>query len=367
MARTRRSLLLTALAGSLLLTACAGGAFSQASSWPGLASDGDSVFLAMNQFVYAIDLGSGAARWQYPPEPERNRTFYAPPAVTDEGVVIVGDFANQLTALRAESGAVVWGPEPLSGDRNDRVIGGPVVAGDLVLVPSTGGRLYARRLSDGAAAWSFPAADDDPLEEAIWAAPLVVDERVYIAAMDHRVYAVDLATGRELWAAAPDLGGALADTPALAGDLLLVGSFAGQLVALDAERGEVRWEYDAADWVWGSPAVASDTAYFGDLSGQLYAVSLKGGSELWSASIGGQIAASPVLNGDLIYVASESGVLTVRNVANSNPAWQATREGQLLTEPLLVDGTLLVASNGGDPLLTAYDAESGAQRWTYTP
>lgn len=351
----------------MLLSACAGGAFSQASSWPGLASDGERAYVAIDQFVYAVDLGSGVAQWQYPAEPERNRSFYAPPAVAENGNLIVGDFANQLTALRAESGAVVWGPEPLSPDRKERVIGAPIAVGELVLAPSTDGRLYAHQIADGSAVWSFPPADQEPLEDAIWAAPLVVDDRVYLAGMDHHVYALDLATGRELWSTVPDLEGAVADTPTLAGDLLLVGSFASKLVALEADSGRIRWEYDTEDWVWGAPAVNSGVAYFGDLSGQLHAVSLEGGTELWTASLGGQIAASPAVDGDLLFVPSETGHLSVRRLDSGDPAWQATSEGQLLTDPLLVDGTLLVASNGGEALLLAFDAESGARRWSFSP
>ncbi len=367
MSKTKRTIALSVLVGGLLVSACAGAAFRQASSWPGVASDGTTVFVAMNQFVYAVDLGSGVGRWQYPAEPERNRTFYAPPAITEDGTVIVADFNNQLTALRPENGVEVWGPVSLSDDRNDRVIGAPTLAGDLVLVPSTDGRLYARRISDGAAEWSFPPASSEPLDEAIWSAPLVAGERVYLAAMDHRVYALELATGRELWASAPDLGGALADTPVLADSRLLVGSFASQLVALDPDSGRVIWEYDAQDWVWGAPAVDTEAAYFGDLSGELYAVSLDSGAELWTFSVGDRIAASPAINGDTIYVVSEGGMLTVREARTNNPSWQATIDGQLLTDPLLVDGTVLVASNEGEPLIVAYDAESGAQHWSFTP
>lgn len=365
--RFASSRLLLVLIAGVLLSACVGGAFRQPSSWPGLSSDGERAYVAIDQFVYAVDLGSGVAQWQYPTEPERNRTFYAPPAIAENGNVIVGDFSNQLTALRAESGAVVWGPEPLSSDRNDRVIGAPIAVGEMVLAPSTDGRLYARQVADGSAVWTFPPADQEPLEDAIWAAPVVVDGRVYVAGMDHHVYALDLATGRPLWSVVPDLEGAVADAPTLAGDLLLVGSFASKMVALEAESGRIRWEYDTEDWVWGAPAVASGVAYFGDLSGQLHAISVGGGALHWTYSVEGQIVASPAVQGDLLYVPSGAGLLLVRQLDNGDPAWQATSDGQLLTDPLLVDGTLLVASNAGEALLLAFDTESGAQRWSFSP
>lgn len=356
-----------ALAGGLLLSACAGAAFRQPASWPGLASDGSTAFLAMNQQVYAIDVSSGTARWRYPAEPERGRTFYAAPAVTEDGTLLVGDFVNQITALRGSDGSELWGPVPLSDDRNERVIGAPTLAGDMVLVPSTDGRLYARKLAGGDPVWTFPDEADPPLEEAIWSAPLVAGDRVYLSSMDHHVYALDLSTGRSLWASPPDLGGAVANTPVMAGDLLLVGSFASQLVALDPDSGRTVWSYDTADWVWGSPAVDDRAAYFGDLSGQLHAVTLERGNEIWTTDLGGRAIASPTLDGEQLYVVVESGLLLDREAATGDPGWQVLLETQLLTSPLLIDGTLLVASNGGDTLLSAYDASSGAQRWQFTP
>ncbi len=366
---TRSNLILSVLAlvGSAMLGACAGAASRQPASWPGLASDGTTAYLAINQSVYAVDVASGSARWQYPAEPQRSRSFYAAPAITPDGNLLVGDFMNQLTQIRAVDGLEVWGPVPLSDDQNERIIGAPTIAGELVLVSSTDGRLYARSLADGSAVWTFPAESDPPLEEAIWAAPLVVGDRVYLAAMDHHVYAIDLSTGQGLWSSPPDLDGAVADTPILAGDRLLVGSFASRIVALDPDSGRELWRYDTADWVWSSPAISSEVAYFGDLSGVLHSIGVARGTQDWNIDLGSRIIASPLVDGDQLYVVTEGGLLLARQSDSGNPAWQVVIQGQLLTNPLLIDGTLLVASNGGDPLLSAYEAQSGAQRWSFTP
>jgi outer membrane protein assembly factor BamB len=355
------------IAASLLLSACAGAAFRAASSWPGMSSDGSNLYLAFNEAVYALDIESGAIRWRYPSQPERGRAFYAPPVVAGDELVIVGDFSNQITALRTVDGAAIWGPLPLSDNGNERIVGAPAVVGDLVLVPSSDGRLYARDISDGSEVWTFPSTSDEPLSEAIWSGVLIIDERVYFASLDHSVYALDLQTGRKLWSNPPDLSGAIADTPVLAGDTILIGSFASQLVALDPDSGRVRWAFDAANWVWGSPAVDDEVAYFGDITGRLHAVTVERGAEVWNDSIGGPVSASPAYANGIVYFASQSGLLLARDSATNNPVWQAEFEGQLLTDPLLVGETLFVATNGGDPLLRAFDAVSGATRWSFTP
>jgi outer membrane protein assembly factor BamB len=354
------------LIGAALLAGCAGGGVQGTSSWPGLASESDLAYVAFNQTVYAVDLESGAQRWKYPAAPERGRTFYAPPAASPDGLLFVGDFQNQITALDSADGSVEWGPLQLSTP-NQRIIGSPAVAGEVLLVASSDGRLYAREVSTGAGLWEFPAAESDPLVGGLWSAPVVSGDRVFVTALDHNLYVLDRATGDLLWNDPPSLGGAVADSPVLSNGLILVGTFAHQLRALDAERGSIQWSFEAEDWVWGAPAVGDGVAFFGDLAGVLYAVTLDNGAESWRTAIGSSISASPVFDQERVFIVSENGVVSARAASTGAELWQRTLEGQLLSDPLLVGETLLVANTTGEPLLTAFLAESGATRWSFTP
>ncbi len=350
-----------------LLAGCAGAALGAASGFPGIASDGETVYLASGPAVYAIDLNSGAERWHYPLESQRDLTFFAAPAIGAGDQLIVGDFNNQLHALDRRTGNLIWGPTPLSqnGANKEHVIGGPVVTDELVLVPSSDGRLYARRTSDGSAVWAFPPEDEEPLREALWASPTVEGDRVYFGSLDHHLYALDLTSGRPLWPESVDLSGALADAPTSTGELLLIGTFSNRLVALDAAHGEVTWSFASGDWVWGSPSIWEGRAYFGDLSGTLYAVELDSGSEIWRVPTAGGIAASPAVADGRVYAVTETGSLLAWDATDSAPAWRTSLEGQLLTDPLVVGETVLVASTGGTVQLSAYDRDSGAIRWTF--
>jgi outer membrane protein assembly factor BamB len=322
--------------------------------------------MAFNQAVYAIDAESGNLRWSYPAEPQSDRTFFAPPTITEDGTLFVGDFANGIVALNADTGAVEWGPIKL-GDDNGRIVGSPTVAGDLLLVSSGDGRLYARDTSDGSAVWTFPAEFQDPLEEAIWSSPVVDGAKVFFSAMDHNVYAVDLAQGGQLWMATRDTGGAIADSPVLADNVLLVGTFAHELIALEEDRGREAWIFGSDHWIWGSPAIDGDVAYFGDLAGQLYAVDIRNGAEIWQESLASRISASPAISDDRIFVAAESGTLFAREVSTNRDLWNVLLDGDLHTEPLVVGDTVFVATNGGEPLLCAFDVDRGNEQWSFTP
>ena len=349
---------------ALFLSACVGG--NGASSWPGLTSDGSLAFVAFNEAIYAVDLQDGDLSWKYPAQTERGRIFYAAPAVSADGLVLVGDFVNQITALDASNGSAVWGPIQLSIP-TQRIIGAPTVAGELVLVPSSDGRLYARHLADGKEAWTFPDAASKPLTHALWSAPVVSEDRVFLAGLDHNLYVLDLDTGELLWNDPPNLGGAVADSPVLTNDLILVGTFANELRALDADRGGMQWSFQSPDWVWGAPAVGDGIAYFGDLSGILHAVAVDDGNEIWNVALGSSISASPVYHQDRIYIVTEGGLLIAREASTNSELWQKSIQGQLLSDPLLIGEILLVASSSGEPLLSAFVAESGASRWTFSP
>ena len=77
------------LLGAVLLSACAGGAV-RGTSWPGLAADGKTAYLADGPFVYAVNLSDGKELWKYPGSRSSKLIFYAPPAITPDGLVIVG-------------------------------------------------------------------------------------------------------------------------------------------------------------------------------------------------------------------------------------------------------------------------------------
>jgi outer membrane protein assembly factor BamB len=337
----------------LALSACANG--GAASTWGGLASDGETAYLAFAQHVYAVDVASGRELWRYPAEAQRNLTFYAPPAVAGDAIV-VGGFDGNIYSLRASDGGLRWSMD----HPQDRIVGGAALDGELAFVPSADGALYALRLDSGALVWKFET------RHPLWGTPSVAEGVVYLGSLDHHVYALDRDTGLLLWSR--DLGGAIADTPTLTDGLLLVGTFGQKLFALDRADGQVLWSVDTEGWVWGNPALADRAAFFGDVNGVVYAIELNGGEERWRVQPDGPVAATPAILEDRVYVGTASGTVYAYSVTGGVPVWQQPfPDRKAYTEPLVVDDTLLVAWMGGDALLTAMDAASGAIRWSFTP
>jgi outer membrane protein assembly factor BamB len=328
-------LILLAVLLAMVLSSCSGGALT-GSSWPGVAIDDETGYVAYGPHVYAIDLPTGNELWRFPAEPDRAQSFYATPAVAPNGLVIVGGYDKFVYALEQDgrSVSVAWTFE----GSTDNIIGGPIVVDEMVLIPSSDGHLYALNVDTGQQVWDQPFA----ARAALWSSPVIDEDRIYLGSLDHYLYALDLSSGELIWET--DLGTAIADSPTLTNGYLLVGTF-GQIVdAVDVDNGQVAWTFEAEDSVWGNPSVSGDVAYVGDVSGLVYAVNIEDGVEIWRQQLDGAVAASPLATDGVVYVVTEIGMVYPLDTTDGTILWNdiPNLEGRLLADPFIFEDELLL-------------------------
>ena len=82
---------------------------------------------------------------------------YTTPAVSG-GVVYVGGFDGKLRALRADTGHELWETREVPG----RILGAPVVIGNLVFFSVLERRTFAARVADGRIVWQLPMGRYSP-------------------------------------------------------------------------------------------------------------------------------------------------------------------------------------------------------------
>ena len=123
-------------------------------------------------------------------------------------------------------------------------------------------------------AWYF----DVPTQRGMEATPIVVDGRMYVSGSWSIVYALDAATGEELWRHDPQVPKswgqyACCDVVnrgvAVWGDSVFVGTIDGYLVSIDAATGEARWRVDTIDrkppyTITGAPRVVNGLVMIGN-------------------------------------------------------------------------------------------------------
>jgi outer membrane protein assembly factor BamB len=345
------------LALAITLGGCATGLTP--SSWPGVTVDADNAYIAAGPYVYAVSLQTGVEVWRYPAKAATSNPFYAKPALTPDGQLIVSSFDKKLYSLDLVSGAENWRFE----QAKDRWIGGALVTNDGIYAPNADYNLYALNLT-GSPKWVAPFQAD----QSIWAAPVTDGTNIYFGTLGRQVYAVNSETGKQVWV--QRVNGAILGAAVLGSDnTLFVGTFGNDLYSISTQDGTILNHRSLSSWIWHGPVTDGKNVYVGDANGNFYAFSANGLDQLWKQQLNGAIFASPLVIDNTIVAATESGNVYFMDNTGENVR-PVTVSGKIYTTPVaatISNGTLiLVAPVGGDNVLVALDTK-GATVWSFTP
>ena len=181
--------------------------------------------------------------------------------------------SGTLHALDLATGAARW-EQPLSGFA---VIGGAVVHGETVFVST---RPAAFDLATGEPRWRA-----QPGGQAFGAPALSAGgETLYVGASSPdgasgTLLAIDTADGRERWRAdlRPDLLNLL-EPPWPSGQTVVVPMLSGAIIGLDATSGEERWRHAPAAPMRGAITVAEGRVWFLQENARLFALDAQSGA-----------------------------------------------------------------------------------------
>ncbi|RMF01615.1 MAG: hypothetical protein D6768_10200, partial [Chloroflexi bacterium] len=182
--------------------------------------------------------------------------------------------------------------------------------------------------------------------------------------------------------------GSINDSPVPVGDVVVAGPVGGPLLALDAQSGELRWQYKPEGRLWErAVAGAENLVIVGSENGVLTALDVATGEPVWSVDVGINVQMAPLVAGDVIYVpttfvgpgikANPQGhaKLLALNVADGTERWSAETENYILQTPFATADTVYVGGSyqnpavevdeGGPMRVYAFSAEDGSRRWVY--
>lgn len=352
-----KHVILVAIAGLVfsMLSACTAGAMS-GSSWPGLAADETTAYLANGTFVYAVRLDDGMETWRYPEKADNKRLFFSAPLLTSDGQLIIGSSGSDHTlfSLNQKNGSGNW----MFTGAKGHWIASPLEEDETIYAPNGDGTLYVIGL-DGSLRWSLHLGD------LLWSQPRTDGSLIYIASLDHKLYAVDPQRQQLAWKVT--ISGAIPGSPGIGDNgTLFVGSFGSKLDAIDITRHDIRWSSPTKGWIWGSPAVDAETIYFGDLSGHFYALDAASGEEKWTPlQPDGPIVGSPLVTPDYLAITTEVGSVYAID-REGKIVWNRIIGGKLYSPAVAAGNLILVAPLQADFMIAALD-KNGSQVWTFKP
>jgi outer membrane protein assembly factor BamB len=292
------------------------------------------------------------------------------------GLLFVGNDAGDLHAIDRD-GKLRWKFATGKPIRSQ-----PRVIGRALYVASDSGYLYRLDRDTGAEAWRarvdtalaprLPPNHEKTRWDRYGSSVVADDRRLYYASRDKKLYALDIATGREAWhVAATDI---MTATPALHGGDVIFAAYDGKVQAVSAKDGRPHWSYDAKVGVPGDLVIADGRVLLGSRSYDLIALDAASGRELWKHYYWfSWIESPPVVRDGVVYTGSSDATnVYAINLADGSLRWQSAVPGYpwqrtAVNEDLVITGSVgrgaYPASRNG--ALFALERTTGAFRWIY--
>ncbi|MBV4355582.1 outer membrane protein assembly factor BamB family protein [Pinibacter aurantiacus] len=267
------------------------------------SANGHVCFGSSDGNVYALDATRGTIAWKL----ATGGPIHAAPLL-HKGVVYIGSWDFNLYAINAKNGAIQWKfktNEQPTYHVLEGIQGAPVADDSLIYIGTRDAFFYALNANTGTLVWKFDA-------ESSWvvASANLKDNAVFFSTSDsYSFIAVNKQTGKELYRVKAN--GYIYNKPAIANKIAYFGDFTGQLFAIDIASGRQLdvFAFDArknnAQKVLKNNNLDFSYAAEGkDLAN--YQTSVDAMNRLYTL---GSIVSSPVVAGNALYVGSADGNL----------------------------------------------------------
>lgn len=339
--------------------------FSSPAVWNGRVYIGEGLHYTVDAKLYCLDLRDGQVLWSY----QTSSHVESSPTVAD-GKVYFGAGNDGLVCLDAMDGVVKW------NYKDAYIAGGPLVVDDRVYFGSGYGSnaLYCVSTADGQLLWRKDFA------ASVWGAPSWADRRLYVAVGNGNfnesdenpfgeVRCLDPSNGSDIWRFTGTKDGVLTSV-VVSGRLAVFGSRDGSLYALDTATGKQVWRVCIGAPILSTPTVVAGRVLFGADDGQFRCLDLADGHEIWSydttgdmliimedpriqssAAVGGGKVVFGAANGNVYCIGAEQSAQAI--VVQAQHSSRLMRGADFLTMGLMNLLAQLTGSFGWAIMLTA--------------
>ncbi|MEM6493888.1 MAG: PQQ-binding-like beta-propeller repeat protein [Pseudomonadota bacterium] len=300
-----------------------------------------------------------------------------PPAVANTEWSQVGGSADKSYGhlQLAETPSKVWTARITGSSNRERLAAAPVVGSDKLYVEGTDGVIHAFNKKTGELVWerSEDEMSDDMRPSAFGGGVSYDNGVVYATNGAGEVKAKKAGTGERIWKVKP--AGPLRGSPTIAFGQVYVMTQDNQIIALDANTGELLWNRSgstAQSGVFGvaAPAAGQGTIVAGYSSGELSAYRYENGRELWAdalarTNISTQVSsltdidADPIIDSGRVYALGQGGRMAAYELVTGQRIWELNLAG--ISTPAIAGEWIFTLTD--DARLLAIARSTGRVRW----
>lgn len=200
------------------------------------------------------------------------------------------------------------------------------------------GTLRSYDVEDGSEVWTLSLAPYQSFQ----ASPVRLnDSSIMLADITGALYRVNLDSREIEWTS--NLGAPVYQTPAVNGNDVVVSTTRGRVVAVNADTGDITWEWEGQPYLrMGAPALSGSAVVVGATDGRVRRLDRQTGELEWEASFDDVIAAAPLIVGPTVFVASLGKEMAGLDLHTGEITWQTELEGRVKSAMAVADGGLLV-------------------------
>jgi eukaryotic-like serine/threonine-protein kinase len=328
-------------------------------------SSGIVYFSSYDGNVYAVDAKSGRLKWKFRTAGEKRfegthlhgslpaaetmpdpfDVYLSSPTIWS-GKVFYGSGDGNIYALDARSGALDW-----KFKTGNVVHASPAVADGTLFVGSWDSYFYALDATTGKQRWRYKTGDDPDIHNqvGIQSSAAVYDGIVYFGCRDSHLYALDAHTGKKVWDF-PTHGSWVISSPAANdGTVYFATSDSGLFYGVRARTGSIIFSLKFNGWpTFSSPAIARDMLYIGSNAGKLTAIDLKEQKVAWTFVTDGakqNAALYTKADGSPNYEVAFKSNFYDDMVIGANKMMTI---GSILSSPVVANGVMYVGSADGN-------------------
>ena len=269
--------------------------------------------------ILALDANSGEEIWKI-----NVRIPIRSAPIAFNNIVYVISHDNQVFALNAENGDVLWNHRGILESASVLSSNSVSIDGGLVFVPYSSGEIYAIRSLNGSVVWTDSLSrtgSSTSLSEinSITARPVTDKGRLISISHAGRMVSVDISSGERLWTL--DISGT--ETPWVSGDWVFALSTNSELIGVSRNAGKIKWVTQLEQYIneekredpirWSGPVMISDKLFVISSHGVAAFISPQTGEILETNKIPGSFFIAPVIVDGVIYLLNDSGDLIIYN------------------------------------------------------
>jgi len=266
--------------------------------------------------VVALDAATGTEIWRVKPSgPLRG----SPTVAFNQVFVMTQD--NQIFALSATDGAIVWQDAGASGQAGLFGVAAPAAAQGTVVAGYSSGELVAYRYENGRNLWSDALSRTSISTQVgtltdVDADPIIDGGRVYALGQGGRMAAYEILTGQRIW----ELTLAGVSTPAVVGEWVFTLTDDARILAIQRNTGRIRWVTQLDRYrdpkdregpiFWTGPVLANNRLWIANSLGQVRSVDVLTGEAADFTEVNGGVSLAPIVANQTLYILDDGGTLT---------------------------------------------------------